>query len=83
MQEAELAAIEAAEQEREALEEKKRREAEGIMDDEVEAVPNNNNLSNHDLQGYGGHPDQDAFYEDGGHQGQQPSRERMDRPPMR
>jgi len=78
-----LAAIEAAEQEIERVEEKKRREAEGIMDDEVEVdLPNLN--QNPEIIGY---PDHDGFYDDG-HQGlvqqqQQQQRDRIDRPPMR
>ena len=80
-----MAAIEAAEREKEEVEEKKRREAEGIFDDEVEAV--NPNL-NPNPEISGGYPEHDGFYDDG-HQGQQQQqqqqqqRDRIDRPPMR
>ena len=50
-QEAELAAIEAAENEKEEVEEKKRREAEGIFD-EVETILPLNNNNNKDIPPY-------------------------------
>lgn len=90
LQEAELAALEAAEREQELLEEKKRREAEGIFDDDDVLLLNNNNnnininiisggnekIENQIMPGY-----HDGFYDDV-HQGQH-QLELMDRPPMR
>ncbi len=79
-QEAELAAIEAEEREKEEADERKRREAEGIFDDEVEArdhVPERDEIrrSQELLQHR-----EDGYYEDS-HQGQ--PRDRVERPQIR